>query len=81
MGATEEASKAVGGFMDAMKSQPLSLALVIMNIGLMLLMYLLWTSAEEYRNKQMDLIFGSQKETQELLARCIIPEKSAIRIE
>ncbi len=70
MGATEEAGKAVGSFVDVMRSQPLSLALVVMNIGLMLLMYMLWTAAEDHRNKQMELIFSSQREVQLLLARC-----------
>jgi hypothetical protein len=32
MGVEEEAGKAVGGFMSALKGQPLSLALVVMNL-------------------------------------------------
>ena len=32
-GITEEVGKQVGGFMDIMRSQPLSLALVVMNVA------------------------------------------------
>ena len=35
MGIEEEAGKAVGGFVSALKDQPLSLALVVMNIALL----------------------------------------------
>ena len=40
MGATEEAGKAVGGVIDVMRSQPLVLAMMLMNVGLLL--FLAW---------------------------------------
>jgi hypothetical protein len=39
MGAVEETGKAVGGVIDAFRSTPAMLAIIIMNIGLMLLLY------------------------------------------
>jgi hypothetical protein len=39
MGAIEEAGKAVGGVVESFRSTPAMLAIIIMNIGLMLLLY------------------------------------------
>ncbi len=74
MGAIEEGGKAANSFMEAMKSEPLSLALVIMNVCLLVTLWSIYNSAEEYRNKQMEMIFASQKNMQELLAKCVVPE-------
>ncbi len=73
MGATEEATKAVGSFMDSMKSQPLSLALVILNVALMFLLYQVYTKADSAREAQMQLIFAAQKDMQVLLSKCVVP--------
>ncbi len=73
MGATEEASKAVGSFMESMKSQPLSMALVILNVALMLLLWKVYSRADEMRQAQMQMIFGAQKDMQVLLSKCVVP--------
>jgi hypothetical protein len=39
MGIAEETGKAVGGVVDAFRSTPAMLAIIIMNVGLMLLLY------------------------------------------
>jgi hypothetical protein len=39
MGALEEGGKAIGGVVDAMRSQPLAIALVLMNLGLLVYLY------------------------------------------
>ena len=39
VGALEEGGKALGGVVDAMRSQPLAIALVIMNLGLLTYLY------------------------------------------
>jgi cytoskeletal protein RodZ len=72
-GAIEEGAKAAGTFMGIMKEQPLSLALSVMNIGLIGLIW--WFSAKqvEVRNHDLELYFAHQRETSQLLARCIIP--------
>jgi|KBSMisStandDraft_5_1062788.scaffolds.fasta_scaffold10733_11 hypothetical protein len=59
-----EAGKAVGGFFDVMRSQPLALALVVMNFAL--LAYIFWTG----RNA-MEHIYKANSETQQLLAKCV----------
>ncbi len=73
MGASEEASKAVGSFFDSLKTQPLSLALVVLNLALMGLLYLVFTKVDEARQAQMEMIFGAQKDMQVLLSKCVVP--------
>jgi hypothetical protein len=74
-GALEEAGKATGTFFTIMKEQPLSLALSIMNIALIALIWWFTTKQIEVRNHDLELYFAHQKETSQLLARCIVPPK------
>ena len=70
MGAVEEGGKAVSGVVDALKSQSLSLALVIMNIALLLIFYTIAVKTSETRQREFGLIFDNQKEMMQLLAKC-----------
>ena len=63
-GFTEEASKAVGGFFDIMRTQPLALALVVMNFAL--LAYIFWTGGNA-----MEQVYKANAESQKLLAKCV----------
>lgn len=65
-GPVEEAGKVAGGFIDAMKTQPLALALCIMNLGLMFLFYVIANTA----GHRFDVILEQQKEVQKLLYNC-----------
>lgn len=58
--------RAAAGIVDSLKTQPLSLALVIMNVGLLLLFYFIVQSAE---NRQK-IVAEQQTKLHELLARC-----------
>jgi hypothetical protein len=65
MSPVAETGKAVGGFFEVMRQQPLSLALVVMNFAL--LAYIFWSGKET-----MGLVYKSQAESQALLAKCIV---------
>ena len=75
MGATEEAGKAVGGFLDALKTQPLSLALVVMNLALLAMFYFILTAQATSDASERKLMYEAQRETQQLLAHCTVPAK------
>src|SRR5262245_505483 len=70
-GVGEEAGKVAVGFIDSMKSQPLALALCVMNMALLGFMF--WESHE--RVKQRDhfaqLLLEQQAESAKLLANCL----------
>jgi hypothetical protein len=76
-GAPEEAAKAAGTFMEIMRSQPLSLALVIMNLGLLAILYYENSQAHSDRNREMELLYENRKiatdaltKQSEMLAKC-----------
>jgi hypothetical protein len=66
----QEGGRAVNSFMDAMKSQPLSLALVVMNIGLLGFLYYDGIVAHDERKTEMELLYKNRTEMAELLYRC-----------
>jgi hypothetical protein len=72
----QEGGRAVSGFVDALKSQPLSLALVVMNIGLLGFLYYDGIVAHDERKTEMELLYKNRTEMAELLYRCTpAPEK------
>ena len=73
MGATEEAGKAVGSFMEIMKTQPVMLALVGVIFFQGVLLWSVYRSADEARQTEMTMIFKAQSDMQVLLSKCVVP--------
>lgn len=78
MGIPEEAGKVAGDFFEAMKAQPLCLALAVVNLGLIaLLWYAVAASGnirqQEYgfRQQAMKQILDAQQNVQQLLTHCV----------
>lgn len=77
----EEVGKASHTFMDIMRQQPLSLALVVMN---MLLLGFLWYSNSiqlSQRKETVDLIVGWQREADKLMADCVSKDVMKIVVD
>jgi hypothetical protein len=70
----EEVSKQVGSFMEIMKAQPLSLALVMMN--LLLIVFLFYSNSQtlQQRASALEQIVAWQRQTDTLMAGCISKE-------
>jgi len=60
-------------FIDALKDQPLSLALVLMNLLLLGYLYYTSTQAAAERHKEMELLYENRREVGELLFKCVPP--------
>jgi uncharacterized membrane protein len=73
-GPAEEVGKAANTFMDVMKSQPLSLALVVMNILLLILLYYIAQASKDTRRQEFDVLVSQQKEMSQLLFKCVPAE-------
>jgi hypothetical protein len=73
MSPVEQSAKVAIGFMDAMKSQPLSLALVVMNFALIGFIYIQSAQFTDQRKENVALFVKVQGEVQQLLAKCVIP--------
>src|SRR5262245_30261933 len=71
MGAVVEGGKAVSGIVDSLKTQPLSLALVIMNLALLGMLYYIAEKSSTSRQHSLDLIYHQQEKVQEMfIAHC-----------
>jgi hypothetical protein len=75
-GPVEEAGKLAGGFMESLKSQPLALALVVMNIALLALFFWIGKTVAATREREINLLYTDQKEIRELLSRCVVPKEA-----
>ena len=62
----EEGGHAARTFMEALKGQPLSLALVVMNLALLGYIYYAGT----LRHRELELLYENRKQVHELLANC-----------
>jgi hypothetical protein len=71
MGPVEEAGKVATGFMDILRGQPLSLALVVMNMSLMVLVFYTANAEKASRRYMAEIILKQQGEAQSLLSKCI----------
>lgn len=72
-GPAEEAGKAANSFIEALKREPLSLALVVMNIALLVFFWLLLSIVAVQREREVALLYQDHKEVRDLLARCVVP--------
>ena len=77
-GVAAESAKAVGGFIDALKREPLSLALVAMNLALLLFFYVILNRIADQRKEEIGLLYADKKEVRDLLARCVVPPRSEL---
>lgn len=80
-GVTEEVGKAAGSFMDTMKNQPLSLALVVMNLALIALLWYGGSTTALQRKETVDLIVKWQSETDKLMASCVSAEVTRLMLD
>ena len=69
--ALEEGGKAARTFMEAMKAEPLALALVVTNLAM--IGYLYFAGAQ--RHQEMQLLYENRKEVHQMLFHCLPPSE------
>jgi hypothetical protein len=74
-GPIEEVGKAASGFMTAMTSQPVMLGMVVIVLALIGMLFMTMKSASEVRRAEVQMIFEQQKQVQDILSRCIVPQQ------
>lgn len=75
MGAIESGEKVVSGFFASLKEEPLSLALVVMNLTLLALFYFILITLSAQREREIGLLYADKKDVRELLAKCVVPDR------
>lgn len=71
MSPIQEVGKTTRSFMDALKDEPLSLALCAMNLFLLGYLFYEGSSVNEQRKETVNLIVQWQRETDKLMADCV----------
>jgi hypothetical protein len=66
-GAAEEGVKVAGGIVEALKSQPALLAMMVANFALLAFMFYALNSAAAYRETMMKQVFDNSNKIHELL--------------
>lgn len=69
-GPAEEAGKVASGFVDAMRGNPLALALVLCNLTLLGLFFYIAHWSGTNRSTEFAALMAAQKEVQQMLYRC-----------
>jgi hypothetical protein len=72
-GVTEEVGQTTRSFIDALKSQPATLALILANGAMLVFMFYALNKAGQFRDNLLTQQFTYQREVSQLLARCVIP--------
>src|SRR5262249_50232233 len=72
-GAVEEGGKVATSIIDALKQEPISLALVLMNVALLLMFFYVAQRSAQTRASEVGVIYENQKHPSELLAHCVDP--------
>jgi hypothetical protein len=75
-GAVEGSVQVATGFMESLKKEPLSLALVVMNLALLAFCWVILTTVAAQRKEEVSLLYQDKKEVRELLARCVVPNRT-----
>jgi hypothetical protein len=79
--AVEQAGKQVGVFMRIMEGQPLSLALVLMNLVLMALLFYASSQTLAQRKDIAQMIVTWQQATDNLMASCVSKDIMALVLD
>ena len=74
-GIGEEAGQTARTFIEALKQQPATLALIVANMAMLVFMFYALSKGAEFRDTLLKSQFEYQHRVSELLAKCIVPDK------
>jgi hypothetical protein len=69
-GPVEEAGQTARSLVDALKRDPFSLSMIVINVLLLGYLYLQGITAEKDRQQERELLYQNRREVGELLAKC-----------
>lgn len=73
MSLPQEGAKVATSIVDAMRAQPLMLAVIVLNAIIITLVYFAITSNRDHQHEIMKALVEQSTKSQELLSRCIVP--------
>ena len=72
-GAIEETGKVAIGIVDALKSTPMSIAMILTNITLLVFMFYSQIQFYNQRQELSKIWIEDNAKTREILSRCVVP--------
>jgi hypothetical protein len=72
-GPVEEAGQTARSFIEALRQQPATLALIVANISLLVFIFYALAKGAEFRDQSLKNQFELMRETSLLLSKCIVP--------
>ena len=72
-GPVEEVGTTARTLIDALKSSPAALASIILNIALLVFIFYAAREAGKFRERLLENQYTIMRETQQLLAKCVVP--------
>ena len=67
----EQLGKAADSFIDAMKSQPLALALAVMNVALLVVFWYILSVVAEQRKREVEMMYSEARSVREQLTTAL----------
>jgi hypothetical protein len=75
-GISEEVGNTARSVVEAMRAQPLMLAVIVLNAVIITLVYLAITSNRQAQHEIMKALVEQSTKAQELLSRCVVPKNA-----
>lgn len=69
VGPIEETSKHVGSVIDALKNEPLSISLILMNLALLGVFYFILSTVSTQREREVALMYEDKKAVNDLISK------------
>lgn len=73
-GVSEEAGQTARSVIEALKSNPATLALIVANTAMLIFIFYALAKGAEFRDTMIKQNFEYQREVSQLLARCVVPK-------
>lgn len=74
-GPVEEAGKVASGLVTTLGSNPILLGMVVIVLALIGMLFVTIRAAADARKVEFEMIFSQQKQVQDILSRCIVPQQ------
>lgn len=74
-GLTEEGAKIAAGIVDSLKTQPATIAMIVISFGLLVYTFYEARSFNSQRTEMFGKLMERETEINKLLSRCVVPKE------
>jgi hypothetical protein len=78
-GLVEETGKVATGVIDALKTSPMSLAMILTNATLLVFLFYSQNQFFENRQELTKIVLESEREVRLILSKCVVPDRTSTK--